>query len=264
MMTKCLFLSKPLHILGMKRDFTRRGCPGNIKQQTIQTKVYVEVCLKRVRNAVFVNPAHGEQEVNQCRSCGGDGVSITLLSLLTDMHWSSLVLHTREMRGAWEGSFQSFTDDRSGRLEKKERAREGKRKEKEGKQHQEWQSCLVGAAGLKERERFFHTFFLLGNCMFYVHTSTSDRWFALLDESVSVFFLFHFCYWAKMWVSEIRESASQHENCHNLCSKPVSHKVEQVCNNMMVQKPFQHSWMFFSQNCWKKGHNYLYLFVILW
>ncbi len=47
-----------------------------------------ETCQKcsQAPSAVFVNPERGEQEVNQCRSCGGDGVSITLLSLLTDMH----------------------------------------------------------------------------------------------------------------------------------------------------------------------------------
>lgn len=35
----------------------------------------------------------------------------------------------------------------------------------------------------------------------------------------------------------MRESAPQHENCRHFLSKPVSLIVEQVCNNMMVQKP---------------------------
>lgn len=55
----------------------------------------------------------------------------------------------------------------------------------------------------------------------------------------------------------MRDSAPQHENCHHFLSKPVSLKVEQVCNNMMVQKPvsataLMDDWMvFFSQNCRK-------------
>lgn len=126
---------------------------------------------------------------------------------------------------------------------------------------------------LKKNERLFFSYL---ETVFYVHTSRSDRWFVPLDGRILVFSIPFLCYWAKMWGLKIRATAPQHENCHNFCSKPVSHQVKQVCNNQRVQKPvsatFMDGWMdslfFFSEldryklrivrkGLWNKIHSYL-------
>lgn len=83
------------------------------------------------------------------------------------------------MRGAWKGSFLSFTDDRSGRLAKKERERA---KEKKGGKTKtritelsSWgqqASKRKRECSLKKNERLFFSYL---ETVFYVHTSTSDR-----------------------------------------------------------------------------------------